>query len=74
MPEVHSVILRRLMRDAVAMVDELILEEKSLRAMQRKMDDAFCAAMQRAINAGEEITPTVVSKKPGTKKPKVVFA
>jgi len=42
--------------------------------MQRKMDDAFCAAMQRAINAGEEITLTVVSKKPGTKKPKIVFA
>ena len=56
------------------MVDELVLEEKSLRAMQRKMDDAFCAAMQRAINAGEESTPTVVSKKPGTKKPKIVFA
>jgi hypothetical protein len=59
---------------AVAMVDELVLEEKSMRAMQRKMDDAFCAAMQRAINAGEENTPTVVSKKPGTKKPKIVFA
>jgi len=50
------------------MVDELVFEEMSLRATQRKMDDAFCAAMQRAINAGEENTPTVVSKKPGTKK------
>jgi hypothetical protein len=56
------------------MVDELVLEEISLRAMQRKMDDAFRAAMQRAISAGEENTPTVVSKKPGTKKPKIVFA
>jgi hypothetical protein len=56
------------------MVDELVLEEKSLRALQRKMDNAFCAAMQRAINAGEENTPTVVSTKPGTKKPKIVFA
>jgi len=56
------------------MVDELVLEEKSLRAMQQKMDNAFCAAMQRAINAGEENTPTDVSKKPGTKKPKIVFA
>jgi hypothetical protein len=74
MPEVHSITLRRLMVVAVAMVDELVLEEKSMRAMQRKMDDAFCAAMQRAINAGEENTPTVVSKKPGTKKPKIVFA
>jgi len=74
MPEVHSITLRRLMGVAVAMVDELVLEEKSLRAMQQKMDDAFCAAMQRAINAGKEITPTVVSKNPGTKKPKIVFA
>ena len=31
------------------------------------MDDAFRAAMQRAINAGEEHTPTVVSKTPGTR-------
>ena len=28
------------------------------------MDNAFRATMQRAINAGEETTPTVVSKKP----------
>ena len=30
------------------------------------MDDAFRAAMHRAIKAGEEIAPTVVSKMPGT--------
>ena len=36
------------------------------------MDEAF--AMQRAIDAGEENTPTVVSKKPGTKNPRIVFA
>ena len=33
-------------------MDELHLEEVSLRMTQEKMDDAFCAAMQRAIDAG----------------------
>jgi hypothetical protein len=56
------------------MVDELITEERTVRRLQEKMDDAFCAAMQRAINAGEETTPTVVSKKPGTRNPKIVSA
>jgi hypothetical protein len=49
-------------------------EELSVRAIQEKMDGAFRAAMQRAINAGEESTPTVVSKRPGTRNPKVVLA
>ena len=40
----------------------------------RYLDDAFRAAMQRAINAGEENATTVVSKKPGTRNPKVVLA
>jgi hypothetical protein len=56
------------------MMDELLIEEVSVRAVQEKMDDAFRAAMQRAINAGDENTPTVVSKKPGTRNPKVVLA
>jgi hypothetical protein len=30
--------------------------------------------MQRAIDAGEENTPTVVSKKPGTRNPKSIIA
>ena len=38
-------------------MDELHLEELSLRMTQEKMDDAFCAAMQRAIDAGAENTP-----------------
>jgi hypothetical protein len=46
------------------MMDELVIEELAVRAIQEKMDDAFRAAMQRAINAGDENTPTVVSKKP----------
>ena len=48
-------------------MDELHLEELSVRVTQEKMDDAFRAAMQKAIDAGEEKTPTVVSKKPGTR-------
>ena len=55
-------------------MDELLIEELSVRAVQEKMDVAFRAAMQRAINAGDENTPTVVSKKPGTRNPKVVLA
>jgi hypothetical protein len=38
----------------LAMMDELVIEEMSIRAVQEKMDEAFRAAMQRAINAGEE--------------------
>jgi hypothetical protein len=44
-------------------MDELHLEELSVRVTQEKMDDAFRAAMQRTIEAGEEKTPTVVSRK-----------
>ncbi len=53
--------------------DELIIEEMCIRATQEKMDDAFRDAMQRAIRAGQEFVPTVVSKEPGTRRPKVVF-
>jgi hypothetical protein len=54
------------------MMNELLIEELSMRATQEKMDEAFRAAMQRAIDAGAEYTPTAVSKKPGTRNPKVV--
>jgi hypothetical protein len=54
-------------------MDELHLDELSLRIAQEKMDEAFRIAMQRAIEAGEETTPTVVSKKPGTRNPKSVI-
>ena len=55
-------------------MEELHLEELSLRMTQEKMDDAFRTAMQRAIDAGGEKTPTVVSKKPGTRNPKSIIA
>jgi hypothetical protein len=64
----------RLSARAAIMRDELFVEEMSLRETQEKMDEAFRAAMQRAIDAGEENTPTAVSKKPGTRNPKIVFA
>jgi hypothetical protein len=54
--------------------DELIIEEMCIRATQEKMDDAFRDAMQRAIRTGQEFVPTVVSKVPGTRRPKVVLA
>ena len=55
------------------MRDELVIEEMAVHAMQERMDEAFRAAMERAISKGEEKTPTVVSKRPGTKNPRVVF-
>jgi hypothetical protein len=44
------------------------------RAAQEKMDEAFRDAMQRAIRAGLEFVPTVVSTEPGTRMPKVALA
>jgi hypothetical protein len=55
------------------MMNKLLIEELSVRATQEKMDEAFRAAMQRAINTGAENTPTAVSKKPSTRNPKVVL-
>ena len=52
------------------MIDDLHLEEVSVRVSIEKMDEAFCSAMQTAFYAGAEDVPTVVSKKPGTKNPK----
>ena len=56
------------------MRDETVIEELAVRAIQERMDEAFRTAMQRTVEAGHENAPTVVSKKPGTKYPKVVFA
>jgi hypothetical protein len=53
---------------------KLVIEEMAVRAIQEKMDEAFRAAMQRAIATGEESRPTGVSKKPSTKRPTVVLA
>jgi hypothetical protein len=55
-------------------MDELLAEERAVRRLQEKMDDAFRAALQKAINAGDENALTVVSKKPGTRNPKIISA
>ena len=54
------------------MSDDLPIEEVRMRATQEKMNDAFRNAMRRALKAGQEFVPTVVSKEPGTRSPKVV--
>jgi hypothetical protein len=38
------------------------------------MDEAFCTAMFKAIEAGEERAPTAVCTEPGTRNPVVVLA
>jgi hypothetical protein len=51
------------------MHDEFAIEEMLIRAELEKMDAAFCAAMLRAIDAGEERAQEVVCKEPGTRNP-----
>jgi hypothetical protein len=55
------------------MRDELVIEEAAIRASLEKMDDAFRAAMMKAIKAGAESVPTIVRKEPGTRHPVVVL-
>ena len=56
------------------MRDEVMVEEVRMRATQEKMDEAFRDAMHKAIRAGQESVPTVVSTGPSTRRPKVVLA
>jgi hypothetical protein len=56
------------------MHDEFALEEMRIRAELEKMDAAFCAAMLRAIDAGEEHAREAVCKEPGTRNPIFVVA
>jgi hypothetical protein len=49
------------------------MEEEDARAYLVKMDDAFCAAMFKAIEAGEECAPTAVCTEPSTRNPVVVL-
>jgi hypothetical protein len=50
------------------MLEDVQLEEMSVRIAIQKMDDAFCVAMQKAIERGAEIMPTAGSEAHGTKK------
>jgi hypothetical protein len=49
------------------------MEEEDVRAYLVRMDDAFCVAMFKAIEAGEERAPTAVCTEPGTRNPVVVL-
>jgi hypothetical protein len=51
------------------MIDEVTLEELRSRAGFEKMDEAFCAALLNAIEAGQETAPTGVCTAPGTRWP-----
>jgi hypothetical protein len=55
------------------MRDESAMEEEDVRAYLVRMDDAFCVAMFKAIEAGEERAPTAVCTEPGTRNPVVVL-
>ena len=55
------------------MRDEIILEEIHMREYLVKMDEAFCAAMLKAIEQGEERAPTAICTEPGTRSPVVVL-
>ena len=54
--------------------DEFATEEMRTRAELEKMDAAFCAAMLRAIDAGDERAPEAICKEPGTRNPIFVLA
>ncbi len=56
------------------MSNEFATEEKRIRAELEKMDEAFCAAMLKAIDAGEERAAEAICKKPGTRNPIFVLA
>ena len=56
------------------MGDEFAIEEMRIRAELEKMDAAFCAAMLKAIDAGEEHAPEAICREPGTRNPICILA
>jgi hypothetical protein len=56
------------------MHDEFAVEELRIRAELEKVNAAFCAAMLRAIDAGEERASEAICKEPGTRNPIFVLA
>ena len=56
------------------MRNEFAIEEMAIRAEIEKIDAAFCAAMLRAIDSGNEHAPEAICKKPGTRNPIFVLA
>ena len=55
------------------MLDDAIAEMR-IRAVLEKLDAAFCAAMLKAIDAGDERAPEAICKEPGTRNPIFVLA
>ena len=60
--------------DFKMMRDEIVIDEKRMRAEFEKMDAAFCTAMLNAIDAGTEHSPEGICKEPGTRRPIVFLA
>jgi hypothetical protein len=56
------------------MMDELAIEELSISRDPRKNGRSVSRRDAESNQRGEENTPTVLSKKPGTRNPKVVLA
>ena len=56
------------------MLNEFAILEMAIRAEIEKMDAAFCAAMLRAIDSGNEHAPEAICKEPGTRNPIFVLA
>lgn len=52
--------------------DEVAIEEAHIRSELVRFDAAFCAAMLKAIEGGEEHPRIGVCSEPGTKKPILV--
>jgi hypothetical protein len=49
-------------------------DDSEIQSLTNRMDDAFCAAMRTAIEAGLESAPIGVVTTPGTKNPRQVPA
>ena len=60
--------------DFKMMRDEIVIDEKRMRAEFEKMDAAFCTAMLNAISTGTEHSPEGICKEPGTRRPIVFLA
>jgi hypothetical protein len=57
---------------AIVMSDEFTFDDVRMRRSLVEMDEAFCAAMFKAIDAGQECPPTTICTEPGTRSPVIV--
>jgi hypothetical protein len=47
-------------------------DDNEIQSLTNRMDNAFCARMRAAIEAGQESAPIGVITTPGTKSPKYI--